>query len=102
MLDPAMRNQLLAATLRDNTVALVLLDVVIGYGAHADPAGAIAETIKTAPAQRPVIIASVTGTEADPQNYSRQRGVLRKAGVLVADSNAQATIWAGRLLGLKW
>jgi len=101
MLDPAMRNQLLADTLRDNTVAVILLDVVIGYGAHADPAAALAKTITAAPTQRPVIIASVTGTEADPQGYSRQRAVLRKAGVLVAGSNAQATQWAGRLLGLK-
>ena len=101
MLDPASRNQQLAETLRDATVAVVLLDVVIGYGAHTDPAGALAKTINAAPEQRPVLIASVTGTDADPQNYSRQKSVLLKAGVLMADSNAQAVRWAGRVLGQK-
>ncbi|MCB1719189.1 MAG: hypothetical protein KDK05_28990, partial [Candidatus Competibacteraceae bacterium] len=80
------------------SVAVVLLDVVLGYGAHSDPAQGLVSTIQAAPAERPVIIASVTGTDADPQGYSRQKTALSEAGVLVATSNAEAVRWASRVL----
>jgi FdrA protein len=44
------------------------------------------------------VIASVTGTEQDPQGWSRQAGLLRKAGVLVAPSNAHAAELAAALV----
>jgi hypothetical protein len=43
---------------------------------------------------RPLLIAHVCGTEADPQQRSRQIAALRQAGVLVAGCNAQAAMWA--------
>ena len=98
MLDPAIRNLVLAETLQDSSVAVVLLDVVLGYGAHSDPAQGLVSVIRAAPAERPVIIASVTGTDADPQGYSRQKTALSEAGVLVATSNAEAVRWASRVL----
>jgi FdrA protein len=64
--------------------------VVIGFGAHADPAGQIAAVLAGAPATRPYVVASVTGTEDDPQVRSRQVAALQSAGVLVAASNAGA------------
>ena len=69
----------------DAAVGVILVDVVLGYGAHADPAGVLlgVESQKT-------IVASVTGTDEDPQVRSRQVAKLREAGVLVAPSNAQA------------
>ena len=102
MIDPELRNELLADALNDSGVAAVLLDVVIGYGAHMDPAGLIAKAIesktRTKASDRPVIIASVTGTEGDPQGYSRQVARLCAAGVLVASSNAQAAMVAARVV----
>ena len=98
MIDPELRNELLARVLADPAVAVVLLDMVIGYGAHPDPAGLVASTIAAAPASRPVVVASITGTDSDRQGYSRQAAKLAAAGVLVAGSNAHAAALAGTLL----
>lgn len=103
MIDPELRNTLLEKTLADPAVAVVLLDVVIGYGAHADPAGLIARSIEAARSAGsgsalPAIVASITGTDADPQGYSRQAAKLAAAGVHVAGSNAQAAAWSAAAL----
>lgn len=94
MIDPAVRNEGLREALRDPSVAVVLLDVVIGYGAHDDPAGAVARWLASTPGPRPAIVASVTGTDADPQGRTRQVRELEGAGVLVANSNAEAATLA--------
>jgi FdrA protein len=90
MIDPASRCERLGRALDERGVAAVLLDVVLGYGAHADPAREIAAVVGGAPANRPHVVASVVGTEADPQVRSRQVAALLAAGVLVAQSNAGA------------
>jgi FdrA protein len=98
MIDPELRNRMLGEALADPRVGVVLLDVVIGYGAHADPAGLVAAEMRRARRPGALVIASVTGTEDDPQVYSRQVAVLREAGVLVAGSNAEAAAVAAASL----
>jgi FdrA protein len=98
MIDPSLRNELLAEALRDPQTALVLLDVVIGYGAHSDPASLIEQALAQAGPRHAVVIASVTGTESDPQGYARQVAGLERASVLVAPSNAHAAQLAARAL----
>ena len=90
MIEPELRNEHLRRALREEGVGVVLLDMVIGYGAHADPAGLVAGVLKGLSGKKPLIVASVTGTEDDPQDYSRQVKTLRAAGVRVAESNAAA------------
>ncbi|MDJ0948612.1 MAG: acyl-CoA synthetase FdrA [Alphaproteobacteria bacterium] len=90
MIDPAGRRALLVDALAAPDVAVVLLDVVIGTGAHPDPAGDIASTVAAAGQARPVVVASVCGTDQDPQSYSAQANTLREAGVIVAPSNREA------------
>ncbi len=90
MIDPALRDDHLARALRERDVAAVLLDVVLGTGAHPDPAGLIAQVVGAAGARAPQVVASVTGTDADAQGYARQAATLRAAGVIVARSNAEA------------
>jgi FdrA protein len=90
MIDPAVRTDRLRRALADMGLAVILLDVVIGLGAHADPAGQIAGALAGASPNRPHVVASVTGTETDPQVRSRQVATLQAAGVLVAQSNAGA------------
>ncbi len=87
MIEPGLRNEHIARALKDKSVGVILLDVVIGYGAHADPAGLIAAAVK---GSKKLVVASVTGTEGDPQVYSKQVKILKRAGVIVAGSNAQA------------
>ncbi len=89
MIDPGVRRDALAGALADPSLAVVLLDVVIGYGAHDDPAGETAREV--AGIERgPAIVASVCGTDADPQVHRDQVEILRRAGVIVAPSNAHA------------
>jgi FdrA protein len=90
MIEPAVRDPAVAAALADTAVGVVLLDCVLGFGGHGDPAGHLAAQLKARAAGGPLIIASVTGTEADPQGLSRQTAKLRDAGVIVAPSNAAA------------
>ncbi|MFK8083819.1 MAG: acyl-CoA synthetase FdrA [Granulosicoccus sp.] len=97
MIDPTVRDQLLADALHDESTAVVLLDVVLGYGAHTDPAGQLVRSLPDDYAGTGVqIIASVTGTEQDPQIRSRQVATLQAAGIQVAASNAHATLLATR------
>jgi hypothetical protein len=47
------------------------------------------------------LIAHVCGTEADPQQRSRQVDALREAGVIIADCNAQAAAWASIVANIQ-
>jgi len=86
MIEPEIRNDHVARALADPAVGLVLVDVVLGYGAHGDPAAVLSSVLT----KQKTVIASVTGTDQDPQVWSRQVAILREAGVIVAASNAQA------------
>ena len=94
MIEPTLRTPHLRAALADPAVAALLVDVVLGFGGHDDPAGVLVGSLgKTT---KPVI-ASVTGTDRDPQVRARQVAFLRDAGVLVAPSNAHASAYAAKL-----
>lgn len=91
MIEPELRNEHIARAAADPAIAVLLFDVVLGYGAHGDPAGVLIGGLKGA---RQLAIASVTGTEQDPQRCSHQVAALRAAGVHVAPSNAHAAMLA--------
>ena len=82
------RNMVTAAAGSD--AAVVLVDIVIGFGAHEDPAGAAARVVGAVGDQRPAVVASVIGTDFDPQHRASQVRKLEQAGILVAPSNARA------------
>jgi FdrA protein len=98
MIEPAIRERPLAAALADPAVGAILLDVVLGHGAHPDPAGHLAG-ILAGRNGHPLLIASVTGTDADPQPRGAQVEKLVAAGVVVADSNAEAAELAVTAVG---
>ena len=93
MIDPELRNEHVARAMADRAVGAVLVDVVLGYGSHRDPAGVLLKTRLSKP-----LFASVTGTDEDPQVRSVQVARLRDAGVIVAPSNAHAAEWAAALV----
>jgi FdrA protein len=98
MIEPAVRDQPLADALDDPAVGVILLDVVLGFGAHPDPASQVASVL----ARRhrgPLLLASVTGTDNDPQPRAAQVGKLSEAGVIVAESNADAARMAITAIG---
>ncbi len=90
MIDPAARREILQDQALRPEVAVVLLDVVLGYGSHADPAGAIAATCSDIIAGGAAVVAHVLGTRADLQGYDTQRATLEDAGVIVTPTAAGA------------
>lgn len=96
MIDNDLRIRRLLQEARDPQTAVIMLDVVIGYGAHPDPAAELAPAIRQAKEIARVagrelpVIASVTGTEQDPQGLTRQTKALEAVGVVVCESNAAA------------
>lgn len=71
--------------------AVILLDLVIGYGSHMDPLTPLLPVIEEFnKATDPVFVLSITGTAQDPQNLEKIKTTLKNAGVWIAKSNAQA------------
>ena len=104
MIEPSLRDDRVAAAGEDASVGVILADCVIGYGAHDNPAGSLADAARRAldaakaAGRHLTLIASVTGTDQDPQNLHRQQQILRDAGILIAPSNAAAAHTAAHLM----
>ena len=103
MIEPELRNERLLAELEAQADrGLLLFDVVMGYGSHADPAGLLASGLNEAKQRWPerswLCIASITGTESDPQSLSRSRRALEEAGVRVLADNRRACELAAAVL----
>ncbi|GAA4398688.1 acyl-CoA synthetase FdrA [Fodinibacter luteus] len=103
MIDPGLRLEHLARAAADPATAVLLLDVVLGHGAEADPAALLAPAVAAAIAtardagrELPVVVACV-GTEDDPQGLTRQALALADAGAEVHLSNAHAATRAASL-----
>jgi FdrA protein len=102
MIDPTLRLEAIAAVAAGNEPAVLLLDVVLGYGADPDPAAALEPALTAAreAAEFPLpVVVALIGTEGDPQGWSRQADALEAAGAAVFASNAAATRYALDLLG---
>ena len=104
MMDNDLRIRRLDKEAGDPQVAVLLLDVVLGYGAHPNPASELAPAIAKA---RKIaedggryleVVAVVSGTDEDPQNMATQIQALKEAGAVVATSNDVAARCVGRLL----
>jgi FdrA protein len=90
MIDPTARREILREQAFGPDIAAVLLDVVLGYGSHPDPAGEIAGTCADIVAGGAAVVCYVLGARADQQGLDRQRAKLAEAGAIVTESAAQA------------
>lgn len=100
MIDPSSRAEQLLNAFSDPDIAVVLCDVVIGVGSHQDPAGLLAQDVLSAQKKtgaHVIVIASVTGTDADPQNRSKQVKKLKAAGIHVYPTNQYAAEVAAQI-----
>ena len=103
MMDNDLRIRRLEIEADDPQVAVLLIDLVLGYGAHPDPASELAPAIQAAKSRAEEagryleVVAVVSGTDEDPQDLNVQIRQLKEAGVKVFTSNDEATIYAGRL-----
>ncbi len=99
MIDNDLRIRRLKQEAADLQVGLILLDVVLGEGAHPDPASELAPVI--AELKRPglEIVVILIGTEDDPQNFQSQLERLSGAGAFVFRSVTKAVEHVSLRLG---
>lgn len=96
MIDQTTRIERLLAEAADPATRVILMDVVIGWGAHADPAAELAGPLREAQrlaaraGRRLAVVGFVCGTELDPQGLARQEATLRDAGMVLAGNSANA------------
>jgi len=105
MIDPTLRKLRINQEASDPSVAVLLLDIVLGYGSSPDPGGALAGVIEDA-VQRsgkkrrgPLAMVHVCGTDTDPQSLNAQSEKLSGAGALLFSSNALLSAEAALLVG---
>ncbi|MBI2207089.1 MAG: acyl-CoA synthetase FdrA [Candidatus Rokubacteria bacterium] len=82
----------------DPAVAVLLLDVVLGFGAHPDPAEVLVPVVRDTVSDV-IVVGSICGTEDDPQRAPAQAARLRDAGMILAPSNAAAAALAAAIVG---
>ncbi len=104
MMDNDLRIRRLYQEASDPETAVILLDVVLGYGAHPDPVGELGPAITQARTQAEKagryldVVAVVVGTDEDPQDMQKQIEGLRAAGAKVETSNDAAVRYVGRVV----
>ena len=104
MIDHRLRNERIAREAADPGTAVILLDIVLGYGSHMNPAEEIVPVISAArkrsakAGRNLVFVGFVCGTDGDPQNLSRQEAALREAGMILCRSNAEAVRLSARIV----
>jgi len=97
MIDYSLRNRRILEEAQDPETAVILLDVVLGHGAHPDPASELAPIIREV-SRKVAVVCSVTGTDRDPQNRREVEKRLKRAGAIVMPSNAAACKLAGYII----
>ena len=98
MIDFSLRNENITKQMNDPQTAIILLDLVLGYGANLDPLSSILPVLNKA---KVPVICSVTGTDSDPQCRSQVVAALEGIGVKVMESNAQAATLAALVIKSK-
>jgi FdrA protein len=100
MIDYGMRIERLLKEADDPTVACIVLDVVLGYGSHPNPAEVLAPAIRRAKSdarakgQELPVICFVCGTDNDPQGLATQTTMLADAGAEIVSGSTSAALSA--------
>jgi FdrA protein len=104
MIDWTLRTERIRAEAADPDCGVLLLDVVLGHGAHPDPAAELAPSVAAAISRAAddgralAVVISLIGTAGDPQGLDRQAVALTDAGASVHLSNADAARTAVKLV----
>ena len=104
MIDPSLRNDMVVKAGADPAVGVLVLDLVLGQGAHEDPAESLAaavteaQRVAVADGRRIAVLAYILGTAGDPQNLEAQAQRLRAAGIGLFGTNADAARFAAMLV----
>lgn len=106
MIDGTLRVERIRAEADDPTCGVLLLDVVLGHGAHPDPAAELVPAIAAAQAHAGAdgrdlaVVVALVGSAGDPQGLERQATALRDAGASVHLSHAAAARKAVELVAV--
>jgi succinyl-CoA synthetase alpha subunit len=104
MIDPSLRDARIRQEVDDPATAVVLFDVVLGYGSSLEPVAGLLGVIGTSRAaakaagRNVLFICNVCGTDTDPQSRKDIVAGLQAANVLVASSNAEAAVWSATVI----
>ena len=104
VMDPSILVDRLIQEAHDPETGVILFDLLYGYAIHPDPVSAIEDALReVARIEREegrhiCLIASLCGTDIDPQNVAEQARRLREYGVLIQPSNARAALLAGLIV----
>jgi len=107
MIDYEMRMRRMLDEVKDETVGVILMDIVLGYGSNPDPALEVVTALKKAKeylkenGREAVFVGYILGTDKDIQNYRLQREALEKEGMIIVDSNYEAAKLAGLVISGK-
>ncbi len=100
MIDPAKRIECMKAAMDDPETGVILFDVMLGYGSHADMAAALLPGIKNLQDRarqenrKLLFVTTVCGTNSDEQNYAHVVAELEEADVIVCETNRAAVLTA--------
>lgn len=103
-IDPTLRTARFVKEARDPETAVILLDFLLGYAVHENPAGIMAGVIREEKerayreGRHLCVVASICGTDLDPQGYEAQKRTLLEAGVIVMDNNGTAARLAAEII----
>lgn len=106
MIDPETRAKFITEAAKNEETAAIVLDFVLGYGSHNDMASALLPAITDgiehakSEGRELYVVASVCGTNSDPQDYQGHITRLKDAGVIVKDNNDEAVRTALDIIGL--
>jgi hypothetical protein len=107
MIDYRLRNERIIKEAEDPETAVILLDVVLGYGSNADPARELLPALRRAreiavkQSRSLLFVGHICGTQGDPQGLERQASALSQAGMVLAESNAQAVRLAASVVAAR-
>jgi len=107
VIDPSILEERLIQEGTDPETAVLLFDLLLGYGIHEDPVGTveaalgeIRECQETA-GRHISLVCALCGTDSDPQGYEDQKRRLEALGVKVFLCNARAALYAGLIAAGK-
>jgi FdrA protein len=101
MMDPESRAERIIEETEDEDVAVILLDVVLGYGGHPDPASVLAKACRVASGLRIAVVVHVVGTDGDPQGYREQSQQFEESGCVLAPTGARGALLAAAIAARK-
>ena len=105
MIDYSTRTRRMLTEAEDPETAVLLLDIVLGFGSNMNPLAEILPVIRqvrkiSGQGKRFIpVVCSVTGTDKDPQSRSAVVAALQAEGVFVMESNAAASVFALSIAG---